>query len=424
MVDTASAAAQSDSPTNLGRLGLLPPAVLCEHVLSRLCAHELARVSLASSAFGRRPGTQRKGKTDELPLVEVAATHALLRDEQRCLDWYRKHLPGVEWLSVVADMPLLQHLSVVAEVGQVVAKYGDDTPLVWTEAKAGSLVASSDREITEGKCIEIGQFGEEYGASLRGQWEFSYDQGRWGQMNSWEGNADFGEYGLRLKALAKSHPRVRLPATLGGGYGSPVAAATAATMFGDLGYAMCGANPMSAGVYAADFHLVSGANVSVGVAAPNALRVSTEMESQDLVPAIWHVSRHINTESPQQGSVLGLFLDLNIGTLTFFINGKRLPDTHQNIDWTVPQGQMQGPLCWLTRAWGCGDENGERGSQFGIVRAEGKSEQATQRIAARLATGATEGYGFGDTAVDDETEWAAAVASIEACKPEYGQPGS
>jgi hypothetical protein len=76
---------------------------------------------------------------------------------------------------------------------------------------------------------------------------------------------------------------------------------------------------MSAGVYAADFHLVSGANVSVGVAAPNALRVSTEMESQDLVPAIWHVSHHINTESPQQGSVLGLFLDLDDDTLQWMI---------------------------------------------------------------------------------------------------------
>ena len=51
------------------------------------------------------------------------------------------------------------------------------------------------------------------------------------------------------------------------------------------------------------------------------------------------------------------------------------------------------------------------------MRGEHKSDVVAQQIAARLATGATDGYPFGGRCAKDASVWEAARATIDALRP-------
>lgn len=107
---------------------------------------------------------------------------------------------------------------------------------------------------------------------------------------------------------------------------------------------------------------------------------------------------------PKQGAgdVVGLLLDLRDGknSLTFFLNGKLIPDgrdgNQMHSTRNVAQGELRGPLCWCTRVHQYVDEMSTGSQQWGVVRAVGKKGAADAKVtAAMLEAGDTAGFPFG-----------------------------
>jgi hypothetical protein len=401
-------AAPRAGASDLGRLGLLPRNLLCEQVMARLCATDLARLAQVSPALGL------PGPGGELPLVAAAAQAQT---------------------SQVEDL--------VSAAG---GAYEDSSskPIIWTEATV-------DTRLRNGTNFEYGQNERTLGAtSHRAHFDMNNnDIDQYGM--DWEQYADVGVLSEALVGFANLYPRVGpLPM---GGYGSPIAAAVEFDC--TPGYGICGINPMRTGLHAAEFYLLNGWDVAVGVAAPDLVSKQRraiaggqpESDFQDDADVYWRAVGGLGpygpraSETNQPGDVVGILLDLTAGggaagagggggggggRLRFFLNGKLIPpdagESGAETDmgdmfWNIPQGQLRGPLCWCARVRGEIDEHTDDGTHFGVVRGEHKSDVVAQQIAARLATGATDGYPFGGRCARDAAVWEAARATIDALRP-------
>lgn len=382
------------SPLNMGTLALLS-CELCAKVLSHLpfLSEHMGQLRLVSSAFCR-PGVDGMVLVDRAAEMRIALSKPLwplwLRQPSRSKPELQRAVPVVKeeeggtGAGVGASAAVLANA--LAQVKQEVVERSEPRPTPASQntswrrnfcmrekLRFADIVLSKRTllwtEVTNFGDLDIGQDEHEgLGAAHRTDFESWKSAGTnpmhyMNMEDAVEKARPHGLYAERLKSLGASYRPTKLP---GGGHVSSVVAATTCVTFEDddrsrsvEGYALCGGEPMTSGLHAAEFHLVTEDHASVGVAPPDVITTLNAREpnrggGREIMAAYCEGLPRRRYDDPREsgqgGDVLGMLLDLDAGTLTCFLNGKL--ETALPVTRNVEQGQLRGPLCWCANVWG------------------------------------------------------------------------